>query len=142
MTVRPNGDYTIDSLESGEKTFVFAHEGLVSQEKTVDLSGDHVTLNVQLTSGARVTGVVVAEGGGAVPDALVSATSAGETGFGRQARTDASGTFQFEGLSGSHYTMTAAKTGYANAIQRDVDITAGTPIRLVPQAGSARNRSG
>src|SRR5205814_881363 len=34
----PNGDYTIDTVEPGEKTFVFARSGFVSESKTVTLA--------------------------------------------------------------------------------------------------------
>ncbi|MEO6259895.1 MAG: carboxypeptidase-like regulatory domain-containing protein, partial [Thermoanaerobaculia bacterium] len=131
----PRGEYVLDALEPGEKTFEFSRQGLVSQSKTVALSGDKVTLNVQLSAGVRVSGVVVNEGGGPVSDAMVEASSATDSSFGRQARSDSSGNFQLEGLVGGHYTLSASKKGFASAIQRDVDLSAGTPIRLVLTAG-------
>ena len=131
----PSGEYVLEALEPGEKTIAFSRQGLVTQQKAVQLSGDKVTLNVQLSAGTRVAGVVVNEGGSGVADAMVEASSATDDSFGQQVRTDSSGNFQLEGLVGGHYTLSASKKGYAIAIQRDVDLTAGRPIRLVLTAG-------
>lgn len=131
----PKGEYELEALEPGEKTFVFSRQGLVSQSKKVTLSGDKVTLDVQLSAGLRVSGVVVNEGGTPIAEAMVEAFSAADESFGRQARSDASGKFQLEGLTGGHYTLSASKSGYASAIQRDVDLNGAVPIRLVLPAG-------
>jgi protocatechuate 3,4-dioxygenase beta subunit len=131
----PNGEYTIDSLEPGEKTFTFNRAGYLGEQKTVTLSGRETRLDAQLSSGRSVMGQVVSEAGGPVADATVSASSAAE-GFGqRTARSDAGGNFQFEGLAPGHYNFTASKNGYAQGWTRDFDISTGTPVRVVLKSG-------
>jgi len=131
----PNGEYTLENVEPGEKTLVFSRSGMISTSKTVTLSGDHMQVDAQLSSGVRATGIVVNEGGTPIADAQVRAQSASDPGFGRSARTDASGSFSFEGLAPGHYEFNAGKDGYADAIARDVDITAAGMVRLTLKSG-------
>jgi len=131
----PNGEYTLENVEPGEKTLVFSRTGLINTSKTVTLSGDHMQVDAQLSSGVRTAGVVVNEGGTPVADAQVRARSASDSGFGRSARTDANGSFSFEGLAPGHYEFNAAKDGYADAIVRDVDITTAGMVRLTLKSG-------
>ncbi len=131
----PSGEYTMESLEPGEKTFNFARSGYVTETKTVTLaSGKDTRLDVTIGSGLRIAGVVVTEGGAPVGEATVRASSA--AGGGREAHTDASGSFQLEGLAPGHYTFTAAKSGLANGIVRDVDIAVTNNVRITMKSGS------
>jgi protocatechuate 3,4-dioxygenase beta subunit len=131
----PNGEYTLDNVEPGEKTLVFSRSGLISTSKTVTLSGDHQQVDAQLTSGVSSAGIVVNEGGTPVADAQVRAESPANPGFGRSARTDAGGAFSFDGLAPGRYEFVAQKNGYADAIVRDVDITTGATVRLTLKSG-------
>jgi protocatechuate 3,4-dioxygenase beta subunit len=130
-----NGDYTIDSLEQGEKTFVFGRGGYLNETKTVNIASKETRLDVQLSTGLRVTGQVVTEAGVPVGDASVRASSASASGFGKGTRTDSSGNFTLEGVAPGHYTFTASKDGYADAISRDVDVSSGASIRLALKTG-------
>jgi len=59
----PNGDYSIESLEPGEKSFTFARSGFVNETKSATLaSGKDTRLDVTLGSGLRIGGVVITEG--------------------------------------------------------------------------------
>ncbi len=130
-----NGDFTLEAMEPGEKTFNFSRSGYLTATKTATLSGDETRVDVQLSSGQRLTGVVVTEGGSPVADATVNAQTAAEgMGF-RTTRTDANGTFQFEGLAPGRYTFSASKSGYADGVSRDVDITSGS-VRVVLKTGA------
>lgn len=130
-----NGEYTIEAVEPGEKTFEFTRAGYLSESRTVTLSGRDARLDVQLSSGMRLTGVVTTEGGVPVADASVRALSAASGGFGRSTQTDAGGGFQFEGLAPGHYTFSASKNGYADGSVRDVDISSGAPVRITLKTG-------
>jgi protocatechuate 3,4-dioxygenase beta subunit len=130
-----SGEYSLESLEPGEKTFVFSHESYPGQTRTVNLSGRETRLDVELTAGQRVTGVVVTESGAPVADATVRASSAADTSFGRAAQTDGNGTFTFEGLTPANYSFTAQKSGYATATVRDFDIRGGASPRIVLASG-------
>jgi large repetitive protein len=134
-TTDSNGEYTIDSLESGDKTFAFSRSGYLTESRTVSLTSKENRLDVQLSAGIRITGVVVTDAGALVPDASVRANSAASSGFGRSTRTDASGAFTFEGVAPGHYWFTASKDGFADAIQRDVDVSSGAPVRLALGTG-------
>lgn len=135
-TTDANGEYTIEAVEPGEKSFVFQRGGYLQTTKSVTLEGKDARLDVQLSSGTRVTGVVVTEGGAPVADAAVRASSAADSGFGGKAtRTDAQGNFTFDGMAPGHYTFSADKTGYADGILRDFDVAAGAPPRVVLKTG-------
>jgi hypothetical protein len=135
-TTDPSGEYTIDSLEPGEKTFTFSRSGYVAQQKTVTIpEGKDARLDVQLSSGTRATGFVVTDGGAPIPDATVGAMSASELDGGRTARTDASGAFAIEGLAPGHYTFTASKAGFAPGTLRDIDIASSGPVRVILKGG-------
>lgn len=134
----PGGEYTLDALEPGEKTFTFNRQGYLSESRTITLSSASTRLDVQLSTGSRLTGSVVSDAGGPVADAIVTASSATQSGFGgRQARTDASGNFELEGLAPGHYMLSATKTGYSSGVLRDFDITGGAPARIVMQSGGS-----
>ncbi len=132
-----NGDYTIEAVEGGEKTFAFTRSGYLPTEKTVTLSGSEGRVDAQLSSGIRVSGVVVTESGVPVADASVSASSASDmAGFGgRSTRTDSNGSFQMEGLAPGRYSFRAGKVGHATGMLKDVDVSSGAPIRITLKTG-------
>ncbi|HEX3067088.1 MAG TPA: carboxypeptidase regulatory-like domain-containing protein [Thermoanaerobaculia bacterium] len=135
-TTDPNGDYTIDTLEPGEKTFTFSRGGFIAQQKTVSVAAAKETrLDVQLSSGLRATGFVVTDGGAPIPDTMVRAASASEMDGGRSATTDSNGAFAIEALAPGHYTFTATKNGFAPATLRDVDIASSGPVRVILKSG-------
>lgn len=128
-----NGEYELQSLEPGEETIDIRHPKYLPERKTVQLKGREMQLDVQLSSGTSVSGVVVTESGAPVAEADVDAFAAGGTS--RRDRTDASGRFDFDSLSPARYEFRASKSGYAGGTLRDVDITAGSPIRIVMKSG-------
>lgn len=132
-TTDANGEYTLDSLDAGEETINITHPKHTNATRTVTLKGGETRLDVQLEGGQRVTGVVVTESGMPVAEAEVRALSA--SGSGRSARTDGSGAFELESLAAGRYRFTATKSGYTEAKVEDVDISSGTPVRLVVGVG-------
>jgi protocatechuate 3,4-dioxygenase beta subunit len=137
-TTDPNGDYTIEALEAGEKTFNFSMTGYLTETKSVNLAGRETRLDAQLGSGQHVSGVVVTDAGSPVADAEVSAQGASAGGFGfggRSVHTDAGGNFALEGLAPGHYTFAASKSGYATGMARDFDISLGAPVRIIMKSG-------
>ncbi len=129
-----NGEYTLDALEPTDTNIEFSHQKYVGTRKEITVKGTEVRLDVQLSAGQRITGVVVTESGAPVPDAEVAAM-AGAGAF-RTARTDANGTFAFESLSPARYRFSASKRGFAEATVDDVDVSAGAPVRLVMKSGA------
>lgn len=135
-TTDANGDYSIDQLEAGTKSFSFTMEGYLPTTKSVDLSGHDARLDAQLSSGLHVAGVVVTDSGAPVPDADVRAASAvsGSGGF-RATKTDASGSFSFDSIAPGHYAFTASKAGYADGSLTDFDVSSNAPIRIALKTG-------
>lgn len=131
-TTDANGEYTLDSLEVGEETVSISHPKHVEVSRKVTLKGKETRLDVQLTAGERLTGTVVTEGGMPVADAYVRATTPGDM---REARTNASGIFELEAAKPGRYRFSASKSGYADGILEDVDITSGTPVRIQLKSG-------
>ena len=131
-----NGDYSMDALEAGDQTFEFSRTGFLTTQKAATLSGTETRVDAQLSSGTRVSGVVVTDTGVPVADASVTAQSAADSTFGmRSTRTDGNGGFEFEGLTPGRYTFTGTKDGYADGRLTDFDITAGAPARIVITSG-------
>jgi len=131
----PNGEYSMDSIEPGDKTFTFSHDGYLSESRTVNVAGKDTRLDVQLSTGVSLNGVVSTDAGVPVSDASVNAMSASDPNFGRQSRTDANGQFQIAGVAPGHYTITASKSGLADGILRDFDVSSGAPARVVMKTG-------
>jgi len=131
-----SGEYTLEGIEAGEKTLEFMQQGLISTQKTVQLSGREARVDAQLTAGVRVSGQVVTQSGMPVAEASVFARSGSSSMFGGgRATTDASGMFTLEGLTPGRYTITASKQGNATGSVEDFDISSGAPIRIVLPAG-------
>jgi protocatechuate 3,4-dioxygenase beta subunit len=128
-----SGEYELDALEPGEETIEVSHSKYLPERKTVELKGHEQRLDVQLSAGNRVSGVVVTESGAPVADADVSAFASG--GFPSSEKTDASGRFEFDSLSPARYQFSASKAGYVETTMKDVDVAAGTPVRLVLKSG-------
>ncbi|HKR66276.1 MAG TPA: carboxypeptidase regulatory-like domain-containing protein [Thermoanaerobaculia bacterium] len=128
-----NGEYTLESLQSGDETVEFSHPKYVGTRKDVTLKGREVRLDAQLGGGQRVTGTVVTEAGAPVADAEVSAMASGASR--RTATTNASGMFEFESLASARYRFTASKAGLADGRVEDFDINAGAPLRITMRTG-------
>jgi len=136
VSTDPTGEYTLESLAPGEKTFIFSKEGYVSERKSIKLSGQEARLDVRLSRGRPITGMVVTEAGAPVGGANVFARSAQQDSSPRSARTEANGEFQFDGLVPGRYTFTASKSGFASGELRDIDINTAGPLRIVLKTGA------
>ena len=131
-TTDANGEYVLDGLEAGEESVSFSHPKHSSAQKQVTLKGRETRLDMQLTAGGRLSGTVVTESGAPVADAQVEASSG--SGF-ELARTDANGAFEFDSVTAGRYRFRATKTGLPEGILDDVDVTSGTPVRIVMKSG-------
>jgi protocatechuate 3,4-dioxygenase beta subunit len=131
----PNGEYLLENVEPGATTLAFSRSGLLPARKSVTLSGPSARVDAQLTAGTAISGMVVLESGAPVADAAVSASSAADRGSGQSTQTDASGGFAISGIAPGHYEIRAGKSGYGEAVLRDVDIATAGVLRLVMKGG-------
>lgn len=129
-----NGEFTLDSLDPGEETFEISHPKYLATSKTVTLKGREMRMDVQLSGGQRVTGVVVTDSGMPVAEAEVEAFTASGGGTDR-VRTNASGQFEFQSLGTGRYRFTAAKSGYLEGVLDDVDVSSGGTVRIQLRTG-------
>jgi large repetitive protein len=129
-----NGEYSLEALPAGEETISFTHANYVASSKQITLKGRETKLDVQLSSGTRVTGIVVTDAGAPVLDARVEASGAGMRGEG--ARTDANGAFVMESMTPGRYRFTASKSGVGEGTADDVDVSGSQQVRITMQAGS------
>ena len=131
-----NGEYSLENVESGEKTFTFERSGYLATQKSATISGSDARVDAQMNTGLRITGIVVTDSGVPQADASVTASSASDSAFGgRSTRTDANGQFEMADLTPGRYSFSASKAGYASGNVKDVDITSGAPVRITLQAG-------
>jgi hypothetical protein len=137
-TTEANGEYVLDALEAGEERAIFHHPKHVMQTKSVTLKGKETRLDVQMSSGQKVTGVVVTEAGAPVPEAEVAARAG--TNY-QMVRSNASGAFEFTNLASGRYRFSATKSGFAEGSVEDVDISDGAPVRItLPSGGTIYGR--
>lgn len=129
-----DGEYSIEALEAGEESVSFSHPKHAASRKDVTLKGRETRLDVQLTSGGRVTGSVVTESGAPVAEADVEASSG--SGW-ESARTNANGVFELESVTPGRYRFRASKTGLVEGVLNDVDVSSGTPVKIVLKSGGS-----
>lgn len=123
------GNYQLEAVEAGEKTILFEKEGYPSTTKTVTVSGREMKLDVQLGRGTTVAGVVVTDSGSPVQGARVYLQGA-SAGF-KEAMTDSSGAFRFEGVADGRVSFAAQKSGFVEAELTDVEVATAGNVRLV-----------
>lgn len=130
-----SGEYTIDSIEPAEKSFTFSKSGYITEHRTLTLSGREARLDVRLSKGMRVTGVVTNDAGASIGGARVHASSAARDAAYDQAETDDNGAFSFEGLAPGRYRFSASKAGYSPGVVSDVDIATAGMVRVILKTG-------
>jgi len=127
-----NGDYVLDGLSAGEETVSFSAASHAPVRKTVTLKGRETRLDVQLAAGTPVTGTVTTDSGSPVADATVQVMGGGA--FGAE-RTKADGSFEIDGLAPGRYRFVASKSGFADGVAEDVDVSSGAPVRITMHTG-------
>ena len=132
-TTDATGEYVLDTLDSGTATIRIHHPRYVSAQRTVTLSETEreTKLDVRLSAGHRVTGVVVDDSGMPVADANVRAS-----GGGIPVRTTATGAFEIDRLPEGRHRFVASKQGLADGVLEDVDIATAGPLRITLGRGA------
>lgn len=127
-----NGDYVVEGVDPGERTFRITHPKHTPVVRTVTVAGRETKLDVQLSAGHRVTGTVVDERGAGVEEAEVRAMGGSSGG---QALTNANGVFEIEALAPGRYRFAATKRGLARGVLEDVDVGSSGPLVITMRTG-------
>ncbi|HEX8255331.1 MAG TPA: carboxypeptidase regulatory-like domain-containing protein, partial [Thermoanaerobaculia bacterium] len=115
-----DGTFSVSGVEPGTATMTVRKEGFVPFRKAVEVS-TNTNLDVQLSRGLTIEGVVLRNGKPA-PETSVSASTAAVGGDHQPAMTDANGRFVLRGLIAARYTVAAFREDVHTEV-RDVDPT-------------------
>jgi protocatechuate 3,4-dioxygenase beta subunit len=121
------GRYELNGLRPGALVVEFRADGFVSLHRSVEIERN-ATLDITLSRGLSVTGVVVDAGVG-VPNAVVQASGNGP-GTHQFTYTDRSGHFTLPGLTPGLYSFAAHTEDRAEASLEDVDVESAGFLRL------------
>jgi uncharacterized GH25 family protein len=114
-----DGSFTVSGLQESELSLTIRKEGFVTYRQTLSAEPGLAPLDVRLSRGLTLEGVVT-RGGKPVAEAQVGATTSALDAMHQPATTDANGRFTLRGLIAARYTVTAYKDE-AHAEVRDVD---------------------
>jgi protocatechuate 3,4-dioxygenase beta subunit len=136
VTTDANGTFSFDSVSPGKAQFGFSKQGYLRTDRTIEATGREQRLDVEMSTGVALRGIVVDESGAPVAGANVRGTTSGASRVGAGMRTVADGRFTLEPLEPGRVTVYAGATGYADTVMRDVE-TASTPeLRIVMERGA------
>ena len=110
-----DGRFEVEGLAPGKVTVSVQHADYTDRTESVELKEGGSSVEVALSRGVSLGGVVLSETRQPMPGAEVSLGGAGTSGRGfgggESAATDASGRFRFEHLSPGRYTLSATVPG-------------------------------
>lgn len=126
-----DGRFEVEGLAPGKVSVAVSHPDYTGRTETVELKEGGGSVEVALSRGGSLGGVVVSETRQPVTGAEVSLDGSGGAGRGfggESAATDASGRFRFDHLSAGRYTLHASVPGQTSA-----------PVEAVVVAGESRD---
>lgn len=134
VTTDADGHFEMEGVATGKQALHVTHPDYTDATQTVEVADAGATVEVRLTQGGVVAGVVASDTGQPVAGANVALSQAGSGGFGlgggagAQANiTDAAGRFRFDHLGAGRYTATASLGSHTS-----------TPVEVVLQAGQSQ----
>jgi len=116
ITSDAEGNFEIEGIGVGRLKVTAKNPDYTDGSEVADVKETGGTVEIKLTSGGSASGVVVA-GNQPLPNAEVSISAAGETGFGRilgggqMTTADATGHFHFDHLGAGRYSVSAGLNG-------------------------------
>lgn len=132
-TTDASGNYRLDAVGRGERTFRFAKDGLPSLNRAVKVAGRELRLDVQLSRGATIEGIVTTESGAPIEGAHVSVRSPEPSWA--DGRTGQDGRFRIEGVSEQRCDVSASGRGFVSAQLENVDPHEARNLRIVLKRG-------
>lgn len=136
VTTDADGRFQIEDLAPGKQTINVKHPDYSDLSETVDVKDNTGTVELHVTAGGAVGGVVVSESHQPLSGVDVSLAAAGDAGFsrmmglggGQATVTDSAGHFRFDHLTAGRYSVTASVRNKAS-----------TPQDVVLQAGESKD---
>ncbi len=142
-----DGRFEVDSLAPGKVTVSAAHSDYTTRTESTLVEEGGGSVEIALSHGTAVAGVVLSETRQPVPGASVTlqggAPRAGSWGGGDETTTDGAGRFRFDHLSPARYTLRASVPGQSSEPAEAV-VVEGEPSREVTLvlSGGATIRGG
>ena len=131
-----DGQYTLDGVPPGERTFEFRKQGFITKRQSVEAaSGNDSRLDVDLERGRELRGRVTDKSGAGIEGASISTFAPMGGGDNAQAVTTADGAFVLEGLGETRYNVQVRKSGYASTTERDVNLPQSAPLVITLDRG-------
>ncbi len=133
ITSDAEGNFEIDGIGVGRWKVTAKNPDYTDGSEVADVKDGGGSVEIKLSSGGSASGVVVS-GNQPLPNAEVSISAAGETGFGRilgggqMTTADASGRFHFDHLGAGRYSVSAGMNGKSSNLSD-----------FVLQAGESKN---
>jgi hypothetical protein len=128
------GRFEFDGIGAGEQMLRASHPDYADAVQSVDVKEDGASVEIRMSQGGVLAGVVALDTGQPAPGADVSLSQAGGPGFelgallgGRSSLTDGAGLFRFSHLSAGRYALTASLGTRASA-----------PLAIVLEAGQSQ----
>ena len=133
-----DGQYTLDGITPGERTFEFRKQGYITKRQNVEtVAGRDSRLDVDLERGRELRGRVTDKSGAGIEGASVSAFAPMSGGENAQAVTTADGAFVLEGLGETRYNVQVRKSGFASTTERDVALPQSAPLVITLDRGGS-----
>ena len=147
LTTDAEGNFEIEGIGVGRLKVTAKNPDYTDGSEVADVKETGGTVEIKLASGGSASGVVVA-GNQPLPNAEVSISAAGETGFGRilgggqTTTSDATGRFHFDHLGAGRYSVSAGMNGKSSNLAEFVLQTGDSKSDLVLSLSSGSTIQG
>jgi protocatechuate 3,4-dioxygenase beta subunit len=132
-TTDAGGEFELDGVATGRQTLHVSHPDYTDATQTVEIKDEGTTVEVRMTPGSAIGGVVLSDANQPVPEATVSLGQEGAAGFGfrgggggQSTVSDSSGQFSFDHLGAGRYSLEASLGSHTSS-PVDVVVVAGQP---------------
>lgn len=136
VTTDANGAFSFDSVSSGKAQFGFSRQGYLRLDRAIDATGREQRLDVELSTGVALRGIVVDESGAPVVAASVRGSTSGMTRSNASTKSGPDGRFVLEPLAPGRASVFVMAPGFADRNEPDIDIASAGELRVVMERGA------